>query len=76
MDDVKQAAKKLFEKNDIKIPANRIDLFNKFIAEEENINALDLINKNQQSIMAKWKAQERIADIIQQPDYCYYIYYN
>ncbi|MEJ7672984.1 MAG: protein phosphatase 2C domain-containing protein [Chitinophagaceae bacterium] len=67
MDDVKQVVNKLFESNNIKIPANKKELFNKFLASEENINALNIISQNQDSVMARWKVEERIADIVQQP---------
>ncbi len=67
MDDVREVVRKLFKSYNIKVPANRIDLFNKFLADEQNVNAIGLINKNQQSVMARWKVEERIADIIQQP---------
>ncbi len=67
MDDVKQVVDKLFKSYNIKIPANKKDLYNKFLADEQNINAIDLINKNQQGVMARWKVEDRIADIIQQP---------
>ncbi len=46
MDDVKQVVNKLFESNNIKIPANKKELFNKFLASEENINALNIISQN------------------------------
>ncbi|MGI8580984.1 MAG: protein phosphatase 2C domain-containing protein [Chitinophagaceae bacterium] len=67
MDDVKQVVDKLFKSYNIKIPANKKALYNKFLADEQNINAIDLINKNQQGVMARWKVEDRIADIIQQP---------
>ncbi len=67
MDDVREVVNKLFESNNIKLPANKKELFNKFLASEENINALNIISQNQNSVMARWKVEERIADIVQQP---------
>jgi serine/threonine protein phosphatase PrpC len=67
MSDVKQLAQELFKRNNINIPANRKDLFDRFIHDEQNRSALEVIIQKQDELMAKWKLEDRIADIIQQP---------
>jgi hypothetical protein len=67
MSDVKQLVTKLFKSNNISIPANRMALFEKFLQEEQNLTAINAIIQNQNQLMAKWKLEDRIADIIQQP---------
>jgi hypothetical protein len=67
MSDVKQLVTKLFKNNNISIPANRMVWFEKFLQDEENLAAIDVIIQNQDRLMAKWKLQDRVAEIIQQP---------
>ncbi|MES2648962.1 MAG: PP2C family serine/threonine-protein phosphatase [Bacteroidota bacterium] len=66
MDD-KQLATVLFESQDIKVPASRKVLFEKFIQENQNKSALTEIFQKLQDLMAKWQLENRIADIMQQP---------
>lgn len=67
MGDVKQLVTDLFKSNNIAVPANRMDLFDKFLKDERNIAAINLITENQNRLMEKWKLEDRIAKIIQQP---------
>lgn len=67
MSDAKLMLTKLLKGDNVNIPDNRMSLVDKFLEDEQNIATLDLIFQNQNIIMAKWKLEERIADIIQQP---------
>jgi len=67
MDDVKELVTKLFKSNNITVPANRKDLFDQFIRDEQNIGAINAITQNQDRLMAKWKLQDKIAEIVQHP---------
>ncbi|MBC7827225.1 MAG: protein phosphatase 2C domain-containing protein [Chitinophagaceae bacterium] len=65
MNDAKEFVTKLFKSNNISIPANRKELFDKFLQEEQNIATINVIIENQNRLMVKWKLQDRIAEIIQ-----------
>jgi hypothetical protein len=67
MSDVRQLVTQLFKSNNITIPANRADLFDRFLKNEQNVAVINAIIENQNQLMAKWKLEDRIADIIQQP---------
>jgi len=67
MKDVKQQVIELFKSNNINVPANRMNSFDKFLQEERNITTINVIIENQNQLMAKWKLEDRIADIIQKP---------
>ena len=67
MSDVKELLTKVFKSNNISIPANRKDLFDKFLQDEQNLAAINVIIENQNRLMVKWKLQDRIAEIIQKP---------
>jgi len=64
---VREQLVKLFKNQNISISANRRDAFEKFIQKPESVNAVNLINQTQNQLMANWKIQERIAEIISQP---------
>ncbi len=65
MNEVKQLVTDLFKRHHIQIPANRENLFNQFLQDQqETINA---IIQNQNQLMAKWKTEDRMADIMKQP---------
>jgi len=44
-----------------------MNLFDKFLQEEQNIATIEVIIQQQQLLMAKWKLEDRITAIIQQP---------
>jgi serine/threonine protein phosphatase PrpC len=67
MADVKALLTNLFKSNNISIPANRVALFEQFIQDEQNKEAINVILENQNWLMAKWKLQNRVTEIIQQP---------
>jgi serine/threonine protein phosphatase PrpC len=67
MSDVKELVTKFFKSNNIDIPANRKDLFDRFLQDQQNIAAINVIIENQNRLMVKWKLQDRIAEIIQKP---------
>lgn len=67
MSDVKEFVTKLFKSNNINIPANRKDLFERFLQDEQNLAAISVIIENQNRLMVKWKLQDRIAEIVQKP---------
>lgn len=67
MSDVKQLVSQLFKNNNIDVPANRRGLFEKFLQDKQNILTINVIIQHQNELMAKWKLEERIADIIAQP---------
>jgi hypothetical protein len=67
MADVKQLVTTLFKSNNITVAASRMDLFDKFLQDEQNKAAINAIIENQNQLMAKWKLEDRIAEIIQQP---------
>jgi hypothetical protein len=67
MSDVKQLVSQLFTSNQIPIPAHRKALFEKFLQDEQTITAASIISQQQQTLMARWKQEDRIAEIIEQP---------
>lgn len=67
MSDVKDLVTKFFKINNINIPANRKDLFDGFLKDEQNIAVINVIIENQNRLMVKWKLQDRIAEIMQKP---------
>ena len=67
MSDAEQLVTKLFKSNNIHIPANRAALFKQFLQDQHNIESVNVIIENQNQLMAKWKLEDRIASIIQQP---------
>ena len=50
MSDIKQLVTKLFKSNNINIPANRKDLFDRFLQDEKNIAAINDIIQNQNGL--------------------------
>ncbi len=44
-----------------------MNLFDKFLQDEQNIAAINAITQNQDWLMTKWKLEDRIAEIMQQP---------
>lgn len=67
MSDPRDVVTRLFKSNTINVPAHRKDLFDRFLQDEVNKTAIQEIIENQNSLMARWKLEDRIADIIQQP---------
>jgi serine/threonine protein phosphatase PrpC len=67
MADAKQIIQKLFEQNNLPLPGNRAALLNEFLKDEQNIRAINAIIENQNLLMDKWRLENRITEIIQQP---------
>ena len=67
MNEKQKLLSELFKSNGIAVPANRADRFETFLKNRENSEALDQILQQQQMLMARWKKEDRIADIVQQP---------
>ncbi len=67
MSDAKQLVTNLFKSHHIQIPANRAGLFNQFLLDEQNGEIINTIIHHQNQLMAKWKLEDRIAAIVQQP---------
>lgn len=66
-DGAKELVTKLFKSHNINVPANRKELFEKFLQDEQNAATINTIIHHQNQLMAKWKLEDRIADIIQHP---------
>jgi len=66
MSDIKELVTILFKSHNIVVPAHRKELFDKFLQDEQNTATINTIIQNQNQLMAKWKLEDRIADIIQQ----------
>ncbi|MEJ7684589.1 MAG: hypothetical protein WKG06_43420 [Segetibacter sp.] len=67
MADAKQIIEILFAGNNISVPKNRTALLDEFLKDDQNIRAINVIIENQNLLMDKWKMENRITDIIQQP---------
>jgi serine/threonine protein phosphatase PrpC len=66
-DNQKQWVLALFKSNQVSVPAKRMDLLDSFLQDDRNKATINLILQSQQQLMSKWKLEERIADIQQQP---------
>jgi serine/threonine protein phosphatase PrpC len=66
MADAKQLVTEFLKSNNITIPANRKALFERFLQEEQNLALIHQIIHNQELLMANWKTEDRIAEIVQQ----------
>ncbi len=64
MQDARQLVADLFKIHQIPVPANRKDLFEKFLQDEQNRTVIDTIIQNQDALMAKWKLENRVAEIL------------
>ncbi len=67
MANAKQIIRNLFNDNNISVPQNRAALLDEFLNNEQNSGAINAIIENQNLLMDKWKMENRITDIIQQP---------
>jgi len=67
MSTIKQTVDNLFKNHHIHVPVDRMQLFEQFLLDEQNRAAVDEIIQRQNELMTKWKLQDRIADIQQQP---------
>jgi serine/threonine protein phosphatase PrpC len=67
MGEASEEVTKLFKSHAIQVPAHRKDLFARFLQDEKNKAAINEIIQTQNWLMAKWKVEDRIADVMQQP---------
>jgi len=65
MSEVKTYIQQLLSVSNLKISTTRENIFNAFIEEEENINAVSKIKELQKMITDKWQLKNRISDIIE-----------
>lgn len=65
MSEVKKYIQYLFSVSNLKINTKRENIFNAFMEEEENINAVTKIKELQKMITDKWQLKNRISDIIE-----------
>ena len=66
MEETKKYIQAFLSQNKIEVPPSKLSLFDDFIAKEENINSVKIIQENQKMIMANWKLKTRIEDILLQ----------
>jgi len=66
MEETKKYIQALLTQNKIEVTSSKLSLFDDFIANEENINSVKIIQENQKLIMANWKLKTRIDDILLQ----------
>jgi serine/threonine protein phosphatase PrpC len=67
MADARKIIQDIFAGNHIPVPASRAGLLDAFLKNERNLEVIQAIIENQNLLMSKWKMDNRIADIIQQP---------
>lgn len=67
MEETKKYIQAFLSQNKIEVPPTKLSLFDDFIAMEENINSVKIIQENQKMIMTNWKLKTRIEDILLQP---------
>ena len=63
MEDVKKYIQAFLSQHKTEVPPSKLSLFDDFIANEENINSVKIIQENQKMIMANWTLKTRIDDI-------------
>jgi hypothetical protein len=66
MEDAKKYIQAFLSQHKIEVLPSKLSLFDDFIANEENINSVKIIQENQKMIMANWTLKTRIDDIILQ----------
>jgi hypothetical protein len=67
MTDAKQLISQVFTNHQIKIPPARKEAFEAFLRREENQEIINQIISHQNTLMARWKLEDRIAAITEQP---------
>ncbi len=66
MEETRRYIQAFLLQNKIEISTNKLLLFNDFIADEANINAVSIIQENQKNMLNKWVIKNRVDDIIRQ----------
>jgi serine/threonine protein phosphatase PrpC len=66
MEETKKYIQAFLSQHKIEVTPSKLALFDDFIANEENINSVKIIQENQKMIMANWTLKTRIDNIILQ----------
>ena len=66
MEEAKKYIQAFLSQNKKEVPQSKLSLLDKFIANEEIINSVKIIQENQKMIMVNWTLKTRIDDIILQ----------
>ena len=66
MEETKRYLRSFLSQHKIDIPSGKAALFDEFIANEKNVNAVKIIQENQKMIMQNWILKNRIDDILAQ----------
>lgn len=66
MEETRRYIRSFLSQHKIDIPSGKIALFDAFIANEKNANAVKIIQENQKMIMQNWILKNRIDDILTQ----------
>jgi len=64
MSEIKQYIKNLFSQNNIIVASKRQHLFDEYVNEHFNVEAVELIKEKQKIMMDKWVLKNRVEDII------------
>lgn len=64
MEETKRYIRSFLSKHKIDIPSGKTALFDAFIANKDNVNAVKIIQVNQKMIMQNWILKNRIDDIL------------
>jgi len=67
MNEAKQFVTKLFQQYNISVSASTKPLLDKFLQDEQNKAAIGQILQSQRELMSRWKREEKVAAIVQQP---------
>jgi serine/threonine protein phosphatase PrpC len=67
MSEEQELVTSLFKHNGVQIQSNRSELFERFLQQEDNWQLVQAIIQHQRQLMTKWKLEERISEIKQQP---------
>ncbi len=67
MTDVKEFVTKLFKTNHLTIAAGKTAALDAFVTKEKNAAVINAIIQHTNELMANWKLEERVTEIVQQP---------
>jgi hypothetical protein len=67
MNDRRQLVLQLFKMAQVSLPADREEAFQHFLQRDETGEIIDRIIEQKTLLMGKWKLEDRIAEIVQQP---------
>lgn len=67
MQDAKEWVARLLRDRKITVPPNRKVLFEQFVSRPESTDLIQQAIQNEERLMARWKVEDRIAEIVEQP---------